>query len=504
MTFFLDYIGEDLNKVSVKPYCELDEQRDGEDDFDAAQRFWEMHLARNNSIITDLFTGQFKSTIECPECKWVSKTYDPFNTLSLPIPKLKSIIVYFLPKYGMRKTIKFNLRILPNSLFGDLSHIIKTSHDLEADFEQLRFMIISDQVMTKLALPKDNILNREDSHIFCCDTDSTLEGELVNLPIYFSTNEGRNSYPRMISMTKTMGSSYFKKILFFYARKFINLPIDQTEYEDEAKLFNTQFIKTSDDLIKICSVEYEKIFNSKTEEQSKKITDFINNLPYKLYLEKDNQRKCVFDNLSSEEKNKNEQQFINNIFELIKDKWDFVLSFDNSNPYFRSNELTTMNQCTIMESNQKEVEVSLINCLEYFQLTEQLGSGNEWYCKKCKKHQLAYKKMELFYLPRLLIIHLKRFTSSRYHSDKIGTLVDFPINDLDMSNFEVGQIVDNLKYDLYAVSQHYGGCGGGHYTAICKNNGQWYNYNDSSVSRADGNSAVSSAAYVLFYRRKDN
>ena len=31
------------------------------------------------------------------------------------------------------------------------------------------------------------------------------------------------------------------------------------------------------------------------------------------------------------------------------------------------------------------------------------------------------------------------------------------------------------KYDLYAVSQHYGSMGGGHYTAICKNiDGNWY------------------------------
>lgn len=117
--------------------------------------------------------------------------------------------------------------------------------------------------------------------------------------------------------------------------------------------------------------------------------------------------------------------------------------------------------------------------------------------------------MELFYLPKLLIIHLKRFESegSSYRGyrsyDKNGAVIDFPINDFDISQFVVGPQRQGIKYDLYAVSQHYGGCGGGHYTAICKNFGKWYNYNDSSVSEASENNIVSAGAYVLFYRRKD-
>lgn len=37
-------------------------------------------------------------------------------------------------------------------------------------------------------------------------------------------------------------------------------------------------------------------------------------------------------------------------------------------------------------------------------------------------------------------------------------------------------------YELYAISNHYGGLGGGHYTAFAKNNGQWYEFDDSRVS----------------------
>lgn len=39
-------------------------------------------------------------------------------------------------------------------------------------------------------------------------------------------------------------------------------------------------------------------------------------------------------------------------------------------------------------------------------------------------------------------------------------------------------------YELYAVSNHYGGLGGGHYTAYGKNNGRWFEFNDSSVRQS--------------------
>lgn len=65
-----------------------------------------------------------------------------------------------------------------------------------------------------------------------------------------------------------------------------------------------------------------------------------------------------------------------------------------------------------------------------------------------------------------------------------------------------------LIYDCYAVSNHMGGLGGGHYTAYAKNafDDKWYNFNDSSCSAVRGSpegAVVSSAAYNLFYRRRD-
>jgi ubiquitin C-terminal hydrolase len=64
----------------------------------------------------------------------------------------------------------------------------------------------------------------------------------------------------------------------------------------------------------------------------------------------------------------------------------------------------------------------------------------------------------------------------------------------------------NLIYDLFAVSNHFGSVGFGHYTAFGMNplTGQWLNFDDSScspISTSMGKKEiVSNAAYSLFYR----
>ena len=87
---------------------------------------------------------------------------------------------------------------------------------------------------------------------------------------------------------------------------------------------------------------------------------------------------------------------------------------------------------------------------------------------------------------------------------KNGEFIDFPLENLDMGKYLCGPDKEHSKYDLFAVSQHFGGTGGGHYTAVCKNfDGRWYSYNDSSCSSSSSGNVVTSAAYVLFYRRKN-
>lgn len=77
-------------------------------------------------------------------------------------------------------------------------------------------------------------------------------------------------------------------------------------------------------------------------------------------------------------------------------------------------------------------------------------------------------------------MHLKRFSSSGMRRDKLDVLVDFPIENLDLTSRVIETEEGKSEiYDLFAVDDHWGGLGGGHYTAFAKNytDHKWYEYN---------------------------
>ncbi|KAH7413007.1 hypothetical protein BKA64DRAFT_567146 [Cadophora sp. MPI-SDFR-AT-0126] len=152
--------------------------------------------------------------------------------------------------------------------------------------------------------------------------------------------------------------------------------------------------------------------------------------------------------------------------------------------------------------------ITLDDCLDEFGKEEILSEMDTWYCPRCKEHKRASKKFELWKTPDILIMHLKRFSSSGWRRDKLDVLVDFPLDGLDLSS-RVIETEDGKQelYDLFAVDDHWGGLGGGHYTAFAKNykDNEWYEYNDGSVAKQkDLSRIVSSSAYLLFYRRRSD
>ena len=139
---------------------------------------------------------------------------------------------------------------------------------------------------------------------------------------------------------------------------------------------------------------------------------------------------------------------------------------------------------------------------------EQLEETEQWYCSKCKEFVCAWKQTHIYRSPPYLIIHLKRFqfTHRTHRRSKISECVDFPLKGLDLTQ-QVQQWTDDEKpiYDCYAVSNHFGGLGGGHYTAHClHDDGVWCYYDDSRITEnVDPKEVVTEAAYVLYYRRRD-
>ncbi|CAH1413491.1 unnamed protein product [Lactuca virosa] len=84
LAFLLDGLHEDLNRVKHKPYVKS-RDADGRPDEEVADEYWANHIARNDSIIVDVYQGQYKSTLVCPVCEKISVTFGPFMYLSLPL-----------------------------------------------------------------------------------------------------------------------------------------------------------------------------------------------------------------------------------------------------------------------------------------------------------------------------------------------------------------------------------------------------------------------------------
>lgn len=78
----------------------------------------------------------------------------------------------------------------------------------------------------------------------------------------------------------------------------------------------------------------------------------------------------------------------------------------------------------------------LSTCLgvQAFQTAEELGAEDSWFCSRCKRHVQANKKLDLWTLPEVLVVHLKRFFFTRARRDKLDSLVEFPLEGWDLSD----------------------------------------------------------------------
>uniref|UniRef100_A0A6Q2Z392 Ubiquitin carboxyl-terminal hydrolase n=1 Tax=Esox lucius TaxID=8010 RepID=A0A6Q2Z392_ESOLU len=144
---------------------------------------------------------------------------------------------------------------------------------------------------------------------------------------------------------------------------------------------------------------------------------------------------------------------------------------------------------------------SLQDCLKLFSKEEKLSENNKVFCRHCKAHRDSTKKLEIWKVPPIVLVHLKRFSYEGRWKQKLQTTVDVPLENLDLSQYVIGPRTSLKRYNLFGVSNHYGGLDGGHYTAFCKNavKQRWYKFDDHEVSEISTSAVKSSAAYIFFY-----
>ena len=529
MTEFLSILNEDLNKSDKKEYKELKEKGQDETELDCAKRFWDLHLKRNDSIITDLFCGLLKSNVVCSECGFNNITFDPFNTLTLAIPnrnyikeridKYMDTSLFYIPKYCFGKSCTLAIHVPKDIKYKDLGQEINKLDKFGYKLDKLIYIKVSDSKLKNIMDLNEEKGNKAE-YIFAFDDLRKNENTKI-IPLYMYKSESISAFPRILFLEENATFAELKKQIYYYARNFITSPYTKNEEEKDSldnklqHLKNNNELKTEErekyinDSIELIDKEFNKIFVE--DKDKEELNEYFNDFPYKITLTKtfeDTNHITLFEGKNNLEslKELNITTDEDSIKSLLENK-DYCINIILKHKSKYSIPKINLNSCVSFQGKDvgaRVKEINLDDLLDYFCSDEHLEKGNEWKCGNCHKKVNITKKFSIFYVPKLLIICLKRFAKSGYGYGKDDTHINFPIENLDMGKYICGPDKDHSKYDLFAVSQHYGGCGGGHYTAVCKNiDGNWYSYNDSSVSSTSASSAITSAAYVLFYRRKN-
>ncbi|CAG9336125.1 unnamed protein product [Blepharisma stoltei] len=144
---------------------------------------------------------------------------------------------------------------------------------------------------------------------------------------------------------------------------------------------------------------------------------------------------------------------------------------------------------------------TLEDCLLEFTKEEILDGPEKWFCPCCNQKCKATKKFDLWKLPPVLIIHLKRFKYNKCEISKLESFVKYPTANLNLTKYILSNQKEPPNYDLFGTINHSGTNQNGHYTATCKNkhDQKWYHYDDEKTKRVNLEETVTRNAYVLFY-----
>jgi ubiquitin C-terminal hydrolase len=160
-------------------------------------------------------------------------------------------------------------------------------------------------------------------------------------------------------------------------------------------------------------------------------------------------------------------------------------------------------------------EFTIEDCFEHMIKEEQFDKDNLYNCDLCGLKNKGFTSRQLWKTPKILIIHIKRFSVDNYGNKrkKLINNIKYPIYDLDISNYinDVSPYKNKSKYNLIGVNLHHEfsafGIDAGHYTSIVKNrfDNNWYIFNDNKdlIKITKKEELQKNNAYLLFYYRND-
>lgn len=527
LLWLLDKIHEDLNRATKRKYKANKESIGKPDDIIALEAL-SNHSRCNNSFVLDLFQAQYRSSLKCPKCNQQSNTFDPFLCLSLPVPQKETrpIIVTTVFVNSSRVPLRIGVTVPINGTIADLRDVVSDMTGIKEN----------SLILTELyhdgfhrTFNDKHLMNdiHEGDNIYAFEAPSGLFPEIdargPQRPVVTDGSDGpiQDTAVILIANCQIAGKNGPCKR---FGLPFIVRVLRELSYEElQAALLKAMSRILIDDYSSEAVQKQNVMFRLRV----------ANGLPGKSYLapELDHPlyQATVDKALMSCETGCGPQHI------KVIAEWEpetRVRFVKSSVIQERPEEHCTVREVESFHSSAHHVELE--DCFTLYTKDEKLGSEDAWLCPRCKKRQQGtIKRLSLWTLPEVLVVHLKRFRQTPAGRTKLHTLVDFPLTGLDMNSHleprpKKASATDNNThtlgwgtwrrhrassvtgmdenfYDLYAVCNHTGGMSGGHYTAYCKNpvDGTWYLFDDMRVERISEHQIVTKAAYLLFYARRN-
>merc|ERR1711871_981083 len=447
LNFLLDGLHEDLNRIKKKPYVE-EKDSDGRPEEVVAQEALENFKLRDDSFVVDKFYGQLKSHITCLQCGRESVKFDPISVLSLPIPvkSTKTIEATFFPlPYGSpAQTIAFEMPA--TATVQTFKDVLVTSSF--AGTKEYQFATISKYGNSSCRVDK----NLDETQLLL---DSLRWATLIVYEVLPKTRPKKSQessyYSKMYNNTNNGDEEQDKGVDYdYYTIDVVMLETSTHIYSNVPsypKLFGLPtrlclpIAKSSSDE----STQEKKLTNKYVYEQVKanalkfmKSTTLAREQPTYYYTVHTTN---LYGTQLYSEIQEDEEEFKIGANECLSIKWT---KEGRDADKFDDTHLTPLPKAHDFSQSDENVSgndgnINLYQCLDKFSEKEKLGDTETIYCSKCKEHLAPSKKLDLWYTPDVLIVHLKRFQyipgQFFTHREKITDIVDFPIENLDLSSY---------------------------------------------------------------------
>lgn len=491
--WLLDKVHEDLNTATKKKYKTIKNTCGKPDEVVAAETLAN-HARRNSSFVQAVFQAQYRSALTCAKCEKTSCTFDPFHCVSVQLPSRLAMVqpsplpVNVVYVNQQPRQVRIGVELTPNATMEDLNNSLHLDTGID----------------------KDHIILAEINEMGWCNGRSPWEpagmdwGAMYCIEAPPLLQTPTTPYLLVLWVNLLDGERFGSPYAMQVPR--------ETSYEDLQKLMLKEMSQVIAERV-LENAQGADIFRARIAEAHRpRDPAYLQpELPHPLFALDVEQAMCAHN------------KYPHLKLELL---WDSV---------HRDSIIVERGEACEVHVSAQCPPLTLHACLAHYTRAEQLAQEDAWRCPQCQRYMPVVKTLGLWSLPDILVIHLKRFRQQAKGrtSTKLTAMVEFPLNDFDMTPHLVRRNVsladspghsrsprrrhsksspsnpqENV-YDLYAICYHHGDdLETGHYTAACKNpyEGIWYKFDDSKVTAVSDENAyselVNNTAYMLFYKRK--